>query len=93
MIKGKLIAVCNEKEGVSKTSGKGWKSLTFVVDTGAQYNPNIAFTTQNLADVIKATPIGTEIEVEYDLKSREYNGNWYTDAQAWKVKKNEGSSF
>ena len=83
--KGRLAVICNEKSGVSKASGKDWKSLTFVITTDDQYNPNLAFTTSNLVDVVKAIPIGAEVEVEWNPSSREYNGNWYSEFKAWKI--------
>lgn len=28
---------------------------------------------------------GTDISVEFDLESREYNGRWYTDVKVWRI--------
>jgi len=28
---------------------------------------------------------GDEVEVMFDLESREYNGRWYTEVKGWKV--------
>jgi hypothetical protein len=30
---------------------------------------------------------GDEIKVSFDIKSREYNGKWFTGATAWRVEK------
>lgn len=28
---------------------------------------------------------GQELNVAFDVESREYNGKWYTDCKAWKI--------
>lgn len=84
-IKGKLKLITNEKSGTT-TSGTTWRNLTMVIDTGATYNAEIALTVGNkVYDQIKSTPVGTELEAEFNLKSREYQGKWYTDVEAWKI--------
>lgn len=85
--KGRLVEVCNKRSGTSASTGKDWKSLVFVITTDNQYKPNIAFTTTNLVDVIENTPIGTELEVEWDGGSRKYKENWYSEFTAFKVTK------
>ncbi|WZE63560.1 single strand DNA binding protein [Maribacter phage Panino] len=36
--------------------------------------------------------VGDEVEVSFNLQSREYNNKIYTTAQAWKVWNNSGNS-
>ena len=63
--KGRLAEVCNKRSGHLCINRERWKSITFVITTDDQYNPNMAFTTTNLVDVIENTPIGTELDVEW----------------------------
>lgn len=41
------------------------------------------------ANVLQTFSQGQELNVAFDVESREYNGKWYTDCKAWKV---EGGS-
>ena len=62
--------------------------MTFVIDTGDQYNPNIAFGLfGDKTALVDNIAIGQEIEVSFNLSSREHNGKWYTQADCWKVTK------
>jgi hypothetical protein len=84
-IKGKLKLITNERSGTS-TNGNSWRNLTMVITTDATYNPDIAFTIGNkIYDDVKRIAIGGNVEVEYNLKSREWQGKWFTDVEAWKV--------
>ena len=41
-VKGKLSRKLSVESGTSK-AGKEWKKQSFIVDTGAQFNPEICF--------------------------------------------------
>jgi len=41
-ITGKLVKALDVESGTSK-AGKEWKKQSFVIDTGAQYNPEVCF--------------------------------------------------
>lgn len=28
---------------------------------------------------------GSELKIDFDIESREYNGRWYTDIKAWSI--------
>lgn len=72
---------------------KEWKSVQFVVqETEGQYPQSCTFTKSAKGDngkwvdeFEKNNPIGSSIEVEYTFKSREYQGKWYTDINAYKT--------
>ena len=85
MITGKMKLIADERTGTGST-GIEWKVITFVVETDDKYNPDIALKAgTKLVDVIKGIKKGTQVEIEYNLKSREYQGKWYTDVEAYKV--------
>ena len=86
-IKGKLSQKL-AKETVKTKEGKTYDKTTFVIDTGDQYNPLIAFGLfGDKTALVDNVAIGQEIEVSFNLSSREYNGKWYTQADCWKVSK------
>jgi hypothetical protein len=85
-VTGKLVNVLNTQNGKS-TNGKEWVKKDFVIETDAKYNPEICFTLfgKDKVSLLDDFSIGNEIEVHFNLSSREYKGKYYTQAQAWKI--------
>jgi len=93
-VKGTIKQKLDVEQGTSK-AGKEWKSQSFVVNTGAQYNPDICFKLfgEEKIQMLDNVNDGDEIEVAFNLSSREWNGRWFTSADAWKIDKvSAGSS-
>ena len=86
-VTGKLVKVLERQEGTTQKGNK-WVKQDFVIDTQAKYNSEICFTLFG-EEKVKMLPlsltIGQEFEVHFNLSSREYNGKYYTQAQAWKI--------
>ena len=84
-ISGKIIAVLPMTQGEGR-NGK-WRSQDYVLETYDQYPRKVCFNLFN--DRIDQFPmsIGDDVEVSFDINSREYNGRWYTDIRAWKVER------
>lgn len=85
-IKGKVIAVGRRLSGVSKTKGTPWEKQEYVIETEGQYPKKVAFSILNNKIEEAGLQIGHNIEIEVDAQSREYNGKWYTELTAWRVK-------
>jgi len=87
-MKGKLVKVLDLQSGTSK-AGKQWVKQSFVIDTGSQYNSELCFNLfgDEKVALLKDVAIGDEFTVLFNLSSREYKGNYYTSADAWKFKK------
>ena len=84
-VTGKLVKVLGEQRGTTQ-KGSEWVKRDFVIDTQAKYNPEICFTLFGEEKVSMLTQsIGDELEVSYNLSSREYKGKYYSQAQAWKI--------
>lgn len=85
-IKGKLVTLLP-----TVTYGKeGKKKGGFViqVQSGNRTN-NIAFTVLgNKLQEANDLKVGSEVIVDFDVSSREYQGKWYTDVVAWKFQSN-----
>ena len=93
-VKGTIKQKLDVEQGTSK-AGKEWKSQSFVVNTGAQYNPDICFKLfgEEKIQMLDNVNDGDEVEVAFNLSSREWNGRWFTSADAWKIDKvSAGSS-
>jgi hypothetical protein len=85
-IEGKLTSILPVESGTSK-AGKEWKKQGFVVDTGAQYNPEVCFSLfgDDKIAMLNGLKSGQDIKVEFNLSSREYNGKWFHNVDAWKI--------
>ena len=90
-VKGKLSRKLSVESGTSK-AGKEWKKQSFLIDTGAQYNPEVCFQLfgEDKIQLIENLNEGEEIDVSFNLSSREWNGKWFTSADAWRIEKVDG---
>ena len=85
-ISGKIIAVLPIATGEGKNGT--WRSQDYVLETADQYPKKVCF---NLfGDKIDQFPIAIDeqVNVSFDIDSKEYNGRWFTNIRAWKVEKN-----
>ena len=84
-ISGKIIAVLPLATGEGKNGT--WRSQDYVLETADQYPKKVCFNLFN--DKIDQFPMGIDdqVNVSFDVESREYNGRWYTTVRAWKVDK------
>ncbi|MDD2436917.1 MAG: DUF3127 domain-containing protein [Massilibacteroides sp.] len=84
-ITGKIIAVLPAQGGTSK-NGNEWKKQEYVLETFDQYPKKVCFQLFG-ADRIEqaAIQLGEDVTVFFDIDSREYQGRWYTNINAWKV--------
>jgi hypothetical protein len=84
-ITGKILQIMPPTSGTSK-AGKDWVKQEFVIETQETYPKKVCISlmgdkTQELS---KFTP-GSEVKVSLNLESREYNGKWYTNVNAWRI--------
>ena len=92
-IKGTVKQKLELEQGTSK-AGNEWKSQSFILNTGAQYNPDICFKLfgEDKIQILSNINEGEEIEVFFNLSSRDWNGKWFTSADAWKIEKSESDN-
>ncbi len=85
-IKGKITKILPVASGTSK-AGNEWKKQEFVIDfQDGQFPKQICFTLFNdKISLIDGMNTGTEVNVAFSLESREFNGRWYHNVNAWKV--------
>lgn len=92
VLKGKLTKILNPESGVSK-AGNSWKKQDFVIETSEQFPKNVCFTLFNdKASMLSGFNQGDEVEVSFDVESREFNGKYYHNLNAWKISKVSQSS-
>jgi len=88
---GEIVKIMEVEKGTSK-SGKEWQKLTFVINNGNQYNPEVAFQifgTDKVEKFNKYNKVGSKVDVSFNVSSREFNGKYYNSLDAWKVFKAE----
>jgi hypothetical protein len=84
-ISGKIIAVLPLQTGEGRNGP--WRSQDYVLETQEQYPKKVCF---NLfGNKIDQFPIAIDdqVNVSFDIESREWNGRWFTSIRAWKVEK------
>lgn len=83
---GKVIAVLEARSGVAKSSGNPWMIQEYVIETHEQFPHRMCFSIFGEEKINQANiQMGDEVNVSFDINSREYQGRWYTDIRAWKV--------
>ena len=88
-VKGKIIEILEVEKGTSK-AGKEWQKQNFVIDTGAKYNPEVCFEVfgkEKCENLQKYNKVGQDVEVHFNVSSREYNGRYFHNLDAWKIVK------
>lgn len=86
-VKGTLQQILKLETGVSK-AGKEWKKQDFVLVTNEQFPKTVCFTLfGDKISLIEGINTGSEIEVSFSLESRDFNGKWYHNINAWKIEK------
>jgi len=86
-VKGKIQQILKPESGVSR-AGKEWNKQEFVIETDEQYPRKVCFTLfGEKTSLINNLAEGEEVEVSFNLESREFNGKWYHNINAWKIDK------
>lgn len=81
-IQGKIIHLLPLQSGTGQNGE--WKKQEAVVETEGQYPKKICITFFNKA-LTEDVELGNRITVTVNIDSREYNGKWYNQINAWKI--------
>jgi hypothetical protein len=84
-VKGTVKLIAPAETGVSQ-AGKQWKKQIIVVDTGADYNPDIAI--QAFGEDLNKLSVGDSVLIKCNVSSREYNGKYFHNIDGWWFTKN-----
>lgn len=84
-ISGKVTVILQVENGTSK-AGKEWKKQDFVIETGDKYPALVCFTLfGDKLSLLNGVSVGDEVDVSFNIESREYNGRYFHNINAWKV--------
>jgi len=88
-VKGTIISI-----GDIQIFDSGAKKLTLVIDTKEQYNNEYALDyfksgeyVKYVDEFAKYNKIGDQVEVEFNVNLKKYNGKYYTNLSLWKITK------
>jgi hypothetical protein len=86
-VKGRVFQILKAETGVSK-GGKEWSKREFVIDTEEQFPRKVCFTLfGDKTSLINNLAVGEMVDVSFNIESREYNGKWFHNINAWKIDK------
>lgn len=90
-IQGKVVAVLNPQTYTSQKNGNTYVTNQFVIETQGQYPKKVAFKVMG-EDKFKQMQIavGGFYNVSFDVESREWQGKWFTECQAWRAVRMDG---
>jgi hypothetical protein len=92
-ISGKIIAILPEQGGVSK-NGNEWKKQEYVLETHDQFPKKVCFQFFGADRIAQANiRMNEELTVYFDIDSREYQGRWFTNINAWKVERKSETDY
>jgi len=85
-MKGKIKKIFDQQDFPS-----GFYKRDFVITTEDQYPQDVKFTaTKERTEQIAKYSEGDAVLVKFDIRGREYNGNFYVDLNAWRVEPGQG---
>lgn len=91
-VKGTVIQILKPESGVSK-AGKEWKKQEFVIETNEQFPKKVCFTLfGDKSSLLDGITEGLEVEVFFSVESRDFNGKWFHNINAWKIEQASSSS-
>jgi hypothetical protein len=83
-LSGKIIQLLPEQTGTGKNGQ--WLRQDFIIETQEQFPRKVCFSAWgDKVSLVKALKTDTEVNVSFNVESREYNGKWYTDLRVWKI--------
>lgn len=86
-INGKLIQVTTPESKTAK-NGKDYITCLAIIETSGDYPKKVAISLgkAELIDKVTKFNIGSEVTFSINLESREYNGKYFHNINAWSVK-------
>jgi len=83
---GRITKILPIETGTSK-AGKDWKKQAFVIDNYSQFNPHVCFSVfgDEKVEALSKFSEGQEVEVFFNVSSREFSEKYYHNIDAWKI--------
>jgi len=92
-VTGKIENILQTQTGTTK-AGKQWKKTSFVVKTNDEYNNLYCFDVfgeEKVDKFLQYNSKGDVVDVDFNVKTNEWKGKYFTSLDAWKVFKADNS--
>lgn len=92
-VTGKIENILKTQTGTTK-AGKQWKKTSFVVKTDDEYNNLYCFDVfgdEKVNNFLQYNSKGDVVDVDFNVKTNEWQGKYFTSLDAWKVFKADNS--
>ena len=99
-VTGKITVIKDKETGVTKAN-KNWSKVSFLVETDETYNNLYCFNMFQMDDneeeklavdkFLKYNKVGSNVDVDFNVKTTEWKGKHFTELSAWKVFKAEAA--
>jgi hypothetical protein len=90
-IQGTVKQVMDLQKG--EKNGKEWQKQDFVITTHEQYAKNICIQAFNkTTQYVDNLSMSDNVEVSFNVESREWESKWFTQVTAWKIEKINASN-
>ena len=87
-ISGKIVKVLDTQRFVSQRNGNEYVKNVFVIETQGNYPKRVAFSVMGEDKFTQmGIVVGGTYNVSFDVESREWQGKWFTECQAWRVQR------
>ena len=91
-VTGKITKVLDKVTGQKKDGSGEWVKQCFVLETTEQYNNLYCFELfgdEKVDNFNQYNKVGSDVKVDFNISTNEWQGKYYTSLQAWKVFKAE----
>ena len=81
--------------GEKQTFDSGFQKVEFVLTTNDEkYPQDVKFdiVQDKVDDFLKYNKVGSEVDVDFNIRGNEYKGNYYNSHTAWKVFKSQATA-
>jgi hypothetical protein len=86
-ITGRVTQILEEQSGTGRNGP--WRKQDFILETEGEYPAPVCITQWGENIEKFGVKEGETLTAHIDIRSREYNGRWYTDVKAWRVERAE----
>ena len=86
-ITGRVVEILEEQSGEGKNGP--WRKREFILETEENYPAKVCLVQWGDEIDKAALEEGERLTAHIDIRSREYNGRWYTDVKAWRLEKEQ----
>ena len=99
-VTGSITSIKAKETGTTK-AGKAWSKVSFLLETEETYNNLYCFDLFQMDEqedekkkvvdnFLKYNKVGAGVDVDFNIKTSEWNGKHFTSLAAWKIFKAEG---